>query len=209
MVGHRTNCTRDQATEAAIRRQGEGPDGRSSPAAAAAIVGDDASLSSLCERYRPLVDAVAARYRSLPAGVERSDVQQEAVRCLCELALQYEPDRGIPLAAYLKAKLGWRVAHYLRQEKKRAGHLPLDAVDVEAIPESVVDAPSPGIANPRIARALKRLSPRQRAVIAGIFWRERTERELARELHVSHQAVAALRRRAEASLRKHLQPDDA
>lgn len=207
MVGHSTHCTSDPASETAA---GDGHRGRGERAVGtAATSGDRDLLADLCDRYRPLIAAVTARYRTLPAGVERSDVEQEAARALCELAMEYEPARGIPLAAYLKAKLGWRVTHYLRQEQRRAGHLPLDAVDVEAIAGAVVEAPTPGIASPRIARALRSLSPRQRAVIAGIFWRERTEREMARELEVSHQAVAALKRRAEASLRKQLRPDDA
>ncbi len=207
-MGHGAHSTSVQTAESTIERSRLAPQS----SGLTTLVGESEtgqSLESLCERYRPLIDAVVGRYRSLPAGVERSDIKQEAVRCLCELALEYEPGRGIPLGAYLKAKLGWRVTHYLRQEKRRSGHLPLDVVDLEAIPESIVEAPTPGIASPRIARAIRRLSPRQRAVIAGVFWRERTERELARELNVSHQAVAALRRRAEASLRKQLRPDDA
>jgi RNA polymerase sigma factor (sigma-70 family) len=153
--------------------------------------------------------AETARLRVLPVGVERGDVEQEAARALCELALEYDPDRGVPLAAYFKAKLGWRLRHYLRQERRRSGHLPLDEIDVEAIPQAVVEMPEPGIASPRVARAIRRLSPRQRAVIAGVFWRERTERELAGELGVSHQAISALKRRAEASLRKQLRAGDA
>lgn len=172
--------------------------------AIAARSGDREALASLCARYRPLIGAVASRYRALPAGVERADVEQEAAQALCELALTFDPARGIPLAAYLKAKLGWRVAHYLRQEQRRTGHLPLESIDVESIPESVANLPSPGIASHRVARALRRLSPRQRAVIAGIFWRERTAREMAIELQVSHQAVAALKRRAEAAIRREL-----
>ncbi len=204
MVGSPTHRTCAQANETAVgtRAPVVGADSPLAPV-------EPESLAELCERFRPLLGAVAARYRSLPAGVERSDVEQEAARALCELALEYEPARGIPLSAYLRAKLGWKVSHYLRQEKRRTGHLPLDTVDVEAIPDSTVEAPSPGIASPRVARAIRRLSPRQRAVIAGIFWRERTEKEIARELNVSHQAVTALRRRAESSLRRQLSPDDA
>jgi RNA polymerase sigma factor (sigma-70 family) len=203
-VGRSTHRTCVPVNEKLVghRVAGAGVDSPAEPA-------EPRSLAALCERYRPLIGAIVARYRSLPVGVERSDVEQEAARALCELALEYEPARGIPLSAYLRAKLGWRVSHYLRQEKRRTGHLPLDSVDLEAVRESVVESPSPGIASPRIARAIGRLSPRQRAVIAGVFWRERTEKEIARELNVSHQTVTALRRRAEASLRKQLRPDDA
>ncbi len=211
MVGHNKHRTsRTAHSKPTIGNAvGDCQDLSERPAASPVVASlDHESLAVLCERYRPLIAAVATRQRSLPPGVDRSDVEQETAAALCELAREFEPDRGIPLGAYLKAKLGWRVWHYLRGERRRTGHLPLDAVDVEAIPDSVVETPTPGVASPRVARALRRLSPRQRAVIAGIFWRERTEREIARELNVSHQAVTALRRRAEASLRKSLRPDE-
>jgi hypothetical protein len=39
-------------------------------------------------------------------------------------------------------------------------------------------------------------------VIAGLYWRDRTIRELAGELSVSPQAVTAVRRRAEEAIRR-------
>jgi RNA polymerase sigma factor (sigma-70 family) len=170
-----------------------------------ARAGDRAAMTRLLDRYRPLLISVARRSRRvLPVGVERGDVEQEASKCLCELVHAFDPTRGTPLGAYLKAKLGWRVAHYLRAEARRSGHRRLEDLDVEEIAGSVVEDPEPGVANPRVVRALRRLSPRQRAVIAGIFWRERTTRELAAELKVKPPAVTALRRRAERSLRDDL-----
>ena len=167
--------------------------------------GDAAATAALLERYRPLLASVTRRWwRGLPTGVERADVEQEASKCLCELILAYDPARGSPLGAFLKASLGWRVSHFLRAEARRARHGRLDDLDVEEIADSVVVDPTPGIANPRVARALRRLSPRQRGVIAGIFWRDRTTKELAAELSVTPQAVTALRRRAEQVIREEL-----
>ena len=60
---------------------------------------------------------------------------------------------------------------------------------------------SPVGAGRNIARAIERLSPRQRAVIAGIYYREVKVRALAAELQVTPQAVTALHRRALAALR--------
>jgi RNA polymerase sigma factor (sigma-70 family) len=166
--------------------------------------GDGSALEALLASYRPLLASVAAEPSYLPPGIERADVEQEAACAFCQLVLAYDRTRNVPLAAYLKAKLRWRVAHFLRGERRRTGHLNLDEVDLDSIEAAIVEMPSPSIVSPRVARAIRRLSPRQRAVIAGLFWRERKASELAVELGVSHQAVASLRRRAEASIRREL-----
>lgn len=166
--------------------------------------GDQAALARIWESYRPLALSIAHRRRFLPTGVEEADVEQEAARALCELVLSYDARREVPLAAYLKRKLAWRVHHYLRDEARRCGHLALDSIDVDTVAGSVVEMPTPGIPDARVLRALRKLSPRQRAVIAGLFWRDRKTKELADELRISKQAVTALRRRAEGAIRRDL-----
>jgi RNA polymerase sigma factor (sigma-70 family) len=167
-----------------------------------AKTGDRAALGVLYERYQPLLGSVARARRGLPIGVEREDVEQESAALLCELVLSFQPERGVPLRGYLKAKLGRRVSHFIRAEARRTRHQPLDEATVERLADSTVEMPTPGIANPRVARALRRLSPRQRGVIAGLYWRERTVKELAGELKVSRQAVTAVQLRAESAIRR-------
>ena len=139
--------------------------------------------------------------------MEPGDLEQEAAQQLCELVRAFDPDRGVNLTTYLQKAVKWRVASFLRAEARRAGHLPLESADLSRLADEVAAFRSPERTSPRLARALRQLSPRQRAVIAGLYWRERTAEEMARELGVTQQAVTALRRRAEAAIRKELSGD--
>ena len=176
--------------------------------ATAARRGDCDALQVLYGLYRPLLAGVVARVRPpLPTGVEPGDLEQEAAQQLCELVRAFDPDRGVNLTTYLQKAVKWRVASFLRAEARRAGHLPLESADLSRLADEVAAFRSPERTSPRLARALRQLSPRQRAVIAGLYWRERTAEEMARELGVTQQAVTALRRRAEAAIRKELSGD--
>lgn len=164
------------------------------------------SVEEVLTKYRPLIRAIVASHcrRRLPTGVDRADLEQEAARQLCELVHDYEPERGVVLTQYLRVNLRWRVSNYLRAERRRAGHLPIEAASVETIVDGSVRFPSDGVLHPRLARALSHLSPRQRGVIAELYWRERSVGEISRELGLSHQRVSAIRRHAEARLRDEL-----
>ncbi len=173
--------------------------------AVAASRGDGPALRALCDRYWPLAAGVIAKMVSRrPAGVDVADVEQEAAEQLCEMIRQFDPSRRVNLTTYLQKGLKWRVANYLRAEARRAAHLPLAAAPLHQLADEAADSPSLGLDNPRLGRALRRLSPRQRAVIAGFYWRERTTEELSAELGVTPQAVTGLRRRAEGALRREL-----
>jgi DNA-directed RNA polymerase specialized sigma24 family protein len=53
-----------------------------------------------------------------------------------------------------------------------------------------------------VARALERLSPRQRSVISGLYFKDESVGSVAGELSISAQAVTALHRRALVALRE-------
>jgi RNA polymerase sigma factor (sigma-70 family) len=172
--------------------------------ARAAADGDRAALAALYDGYRPLLAGVIGQLRRrLPPGVERMDLQQEAARVFCESVRSYDPSRRVNLTTYLVKSVRWRVANYLRAEARRAGQVPLEAAHLDELAEDVASSPTDTL-SPRVSRALSRLSPRQRAVVAGLYWRERTTVELARELGITAPAVTALRRRAERAIREEL-----
>ena len=169
----------------------------------AARQGDSIALQRLYGCYRPLLRGIVAELRSrLPAGLDPDDLAQETARHFCELVRAFDPAQGTNLTTYLQRKLRWRVVNFLRAEKRRAGHLRLEAAQLDRLAEEMGHARHDDLASPRLARALRRLSPRQRTVIAGIYWQERRAGELARQLGITPQAVTALRRRAEAALRR-------
>ncbi|MBI2940459.1 MAG: sigma-70 family RNA polymerase sigma factor [Chloroflexi bacterium] len=164
--------------------------------------GDLTAQEVLYRRFRPLLEATVASFRRGYAG--HADLSQETARFFLELVRAFSAEREGNFATYLKARLHWHIARYLRAEDRRRGR-ECGLVDShgELLVEPAVPGPEPvGIANPRLRRALARLSPRQRAIIAGFYWQDRETQEIACELGVTTQAVTAVRRRAEATLRR-------
>jgi hypothetical protein len=96
-----------------------------------------------------------------------------------------------------------RIRSYLRAERRRSGRQV--AADLTTLDRLLArrrgDSPGEGPTGLALARALARLSPRQRAVIAGLYERDRPVAMLAAELGVTPQAVTAVHRRALATLR--------
>lgn len=169
---------------------------------------NDLSLEALLVRYEPLVLRLVASFRvQVRTGVvDEDDLRQEARTQMIGLLREYRPQLNGNLEAYLHTKLRWRVANYLRAERRRIrAAVPLDE---DAIKHPAVELESHlnvGLAHPRLGNALRRLSPRQRAVIARFYGQEQTVRQIAGALGVTPQAVTALRRRAEAALRDALE----
>jgi RNA polymerase sigma factor (sigma-70 family) len=180
---------------------------RLEPLAAAARAGDStAQAEVLCQLHPLIAGAIAqALQRRLPTGVEPADVEQEAATQVCALIREYDASRGTSLPLYVGRLLKWRLVNYLRDEARRAGHAPLEAARLEEIADETADMPEPCLQAPRLRRALRKLSPRQRAVIVGIYWRQRTARQIAHELGVTRQAANDSRRRAEDILRRELE----
>ncbi len=165
------------------------------------------ALAEMLERCEMLIGQTVASFRR-QAGrgvVDADDLRQEARLQTIDLLRDYRPERNGNLEAYLRTKLRWRVANYLRAERRRGRAVPLDEETIRHPSAELQTSLHAGFENPRLAGALRRLSPRQRAVIARIYGQERATRQIAAELGVSPQAVTALRRRAEASLKRDLE----
>lgn len=171
--------------------------------------GDGSAIATLFEACRPLIEAaVRSRLpiRNLPS-VDEDDLRQETAKDFIELVQEYHPRKG-PLGIYLRRKLKWRLANYLRAERRRSGR--------GRIPLRPIGAASPTKRHPASARvvrlrgvrlksALRTLTPRQRAVLHKHHWEGKKVGEVAREMGVAPQAVTAMRRRAEAWLRQRLE----
>lgn len=60
--------------------------------------GDEAAREELIQRLLPLVHATARRYRT--EGLEQADLLQEGVVGLLRALQRFDPERGVPFAAY-------------------------------------------------------------------------------------------------------------
>jgi RNA polymerase sigma-70 factor (ECF subfamily) len=165
------------------------------------------SLDALLAQYEPVLLQIVASFRAqVRAGIaDEDDLRQEARMQTYCLLRDFRPELNGNMEAYLRVKLRWRVANYLRAERRRRRLLvPLEEETLNHPTEEPAPTVWAGLDHPHLERALRGLSPRQRAVIARFYWQEQTVRQIAGALGVSPQAVTALRRRAEAALRETL-----
>jgi RNA polymerase sigma factor (sigma-70 family) len=63
-----------------------------------AQAGDEAAREELIERLLPLVHSTARRYRT--EGLEQADLLQEGIVGLLRALQRFDPDRGVPFAAF-------------------------------------------------------------------------------------------------------------
>ena len=182
------------------RKRAEKPVSRRDLEAALSILKDFAPLRSRCER---------ALRRVLPredANVLREEVAYEFLLLLWE----YDATQGVPLAGYFTRKLPWRVANWLREERRHLDHE--CAFDIEDDGEKVVlenewpagadsaddDAHLDAL---RLRELLPLLPPQQKQVI-GFLLQDFTERDIAARLGISQPRVNQIKNAAFATLRK-------
>jgi RNA polymerase sigma factor (sigma-70 family) len=156
----------------------------------------------------PIV-AESIRRLHLQSGVVGvDDVWQDAALTLAEMFRAGELTEEASADELLQAqrKLRWRVRDFVRAERRRLGRKATgdDQIIERALARQAQhQSPGPAIGRP-LARALGRLSPRQRAVVTRLYFADRNVAEVSAELGVSSQAITALHRRALASLRREL-----
>jgi len=165
-------------------------------------------LWPICEPV--LVEAVRSLH---PPGrvVEYSDVLQEAAVFLAEYlrANQGAVTPAILDREALRRQLVRRIREYVRAERRRMGRqITANDETLERALARRAGASPGGAAGRTVARAIERLSPQQRAVVAALYFRDEKVAELAAHLNVTPQAVTALHRRAIAALRRALERSD-
>jgi RNA polymerase sigma factor (sigma-70 family) len=177
----------------------------------AARQGETSALLELWERCEPIVHESIARSRGTRV-VEAAEVAQEAALVL--LTILREPPltpfgltgpKPTSFAEIYRRKLQVRIRTYLRAERRRAfrtvtttSTLIENLLARRVVPGTPFTTERSGRT---MARAMERLSPRQRAVVAGLYFRDQNVDSVATELSISHQAVTALNRRALTVLR--------
>ena len=170
--------------------------------------GSQEAMEELLRRYMPLILKETRRFRhaeNTDVCLSTEDVRQEAVLQLIQLVKEYSESSGACFGSYLKQKLRWRLHNYLRRERRRAlTTIGLDCPEVEQLASELDHVVEFDLDNPRLRSAFRRLSPRQRLVLAKMFWQDKTVREIAAELRVTPQAIGALHRRALRQLRKRM-----
>ncbi|MDI3317603.1 MAG: sigma-70 family RNA polymerase sigma factor [Bacillota bacterium] len=121
------------------------------------------------------------------------------------MRLADEPyEAGRRLLGYLRAFVQRLAAReHARRNRREAHELPLDA-EAESRP-AAHNPEEEALSAVFLEQLLCRLDARERRVVTATVLEGRTEAELARELGISQQRVAALRRRALEKLRRFLE----
>lgn len=185
----------------------------------AARQGVPSALSELWVRCEPIVQESIAR-SSGTRGVEPSEVAQEAALVLLKMLRDMPPasaeatrQNPASFAELFRRQLQFRIRTYLRAERRRAFRNVSTTstwIESELTRRVLPGTPSStGRSGRGLARAMERLSPRQRAVVAGLYFQDENVDAVASELSISRQAVTALHRRALAVLREALATEEA
>jgi RNA polymerase sigma factor (sigma-70 family) len=157
-----------------------------------AKAGERAATIAVIAYFDPVIQPYSRRG-------ERDDVHQEAAVCLIDNIATYDATRCGDVETYLRNRLHARLTMFLRAERRRrTGQIPLARAPLNRL------ADAPGYAlqapGPRMASALRKLSPMQRSTIYRLYWQEKKAAEIAREDGTTYEKVQATHRRARADL---------
>jgi len=173
-----------------------------------ARTGDERALADLWDVCSPLLRLALQRHGQLNRADVDDLAQEAAVHFLAHV--HTSNGDGAAFAESLGRVLYWRVHNFLRRERRRKSReAGANLADLEqSLAKKSAGAEMAGPPGVKLRQALLHLSPRQRAVVNGLYFRDRPVAEIARELAVSPQAITAVHRRALIVLRKSLTEGD-
>ena len=164
----------------------------------AARRGDPKALADLWTTCEPALTLALREARPIPSTIQVSDVTQEAAEYFLKLVRDDASGDSQRFLAELRRLLPHKLRAYLRAERRRLGRQV--RADTPKLEQALARASNSGtnrrVPGHAIARAIQRLSPRQRAVINGLYFREAPATAIASELGLTAQAVSAVHRRA-------------
>lgn len=145
---------------------------------------DAAEMERIAREYTPLVKAAAAKYQG--RGAEYEDLVQEGYMALVVLVPQCRDRRWLPL--FLRNRVPYRVrdaAARLRKRGADGGEVLLETI------EETAGAEDEKYGEAELREALRRTLTRSELDITQALMEGFTQAEIARELGISQQAVAA------------------
>ncbi len=160
---------------------------------------------ALIKAFEPLMVSMGRRYNYQHDLKE--DFVQEGSLVLLRALESYDPQRGVPFAAYLKDQMFY---HYVNKAKHFRFTDSLDAphgdddltlLDSLALPAQDLDPLLESELHQLLKKCLDQLRSRQRWVIIEYYYHGRPLRDLAKELKLSPSAVSHYHRRTLKKLR--------
>lgn len=172
--------------------------------------GDQAAFGEVCQRFAGLVKKTACQ-QHLSSVAE--DAEAEGWLALAGAVMTYDPDMGVPVAAYLKNRVQFALWNLFKRERRRwqiestlegaadeeesAGGLLAVLAAAEQVEEQVARTEI----RKELQQAVLALPPRQRQAIVFTVINEQCLQQAAGKMGISLQAVHRLRQRGLAALR--------
>jgi RNA polymerase sigma factor (sigma-70 family) len=117
------------------------------------------------------------------------EIRAEAAAAALQAACDFDPDRGPPWDAFVRARImAGALARYRREWTLAIRQV--SAAGMEGVPASSGDSPRSEAVYSVLQEALGQLSPHDRWLIERLFWGGATETGIAEVLGVSQQAVS-------------------
>lgn len=181
--------------------------------------GDTAAFSRLAEQYGPLMGAISCRYASYYADL--SEARQAALRGLHEAICLWD-GTDFPSLQQFHYFLKKEIHRYVRNETARMAYDRRhygQSIDSDGqltdLPAAMADtAPGPAETaiqterNQILQKALQNLPPRERQIVQGRIYDNKTVRELGAHFGVTHQYISKIYGKAIQKLRDWLTPYD-
>jgi len=152
---------------------------------------DEKALLEAIAAHKPLLARWARAVGFGRARYQRDDAWQAAELGFIDAYRRYDPSRGVSIGAFASQHVIGAVREALAPYMVRG-----NAVSIEDVPEDSEDALQVSDPASRIEIAImvrefvKGLTRRQQYVVEQVFWHDRSQAEVARELGISRQAVA-------------------
>lgn len=159
-----------------------------------------AEIERIAREYTPLVKAAAAKYQG--RGAEYEDLVQEGYMALVVLVPQCRDRRWLPL--FLRNRVPYHVRDAAARMRKRGsdgGEVLLEAI------EETAGAEDEKYGEAELREALRRTLTRSELDITQALMEGFTQAEIAKELGISQQAVAARLKKIRDKLRPLIERD--
>ncbi len=141
-------------------------------------------------------------------GFDRAELRTEMTSEIVLAAHEYKAERDGAFTDYALTRARRHINALLKAEQRRRSRVaPLTEADQNRMSTEMTTRFATEVESPQLASALGRLSPRLRAVIVGVYWKNYTVNEIASAEGCAPAAVRQARRRAEANLRQLLKND--
>lgn len=164
-----------------------------------ARAGDDGAANELYHRYYPKLHKRVRRWLWNPAFVD--ECTAHVVAKIFEDLPRYRPDKS-SFSFWANMEFRSEMTKHIHELELDHPNMPIDETMEEELPAP--SGPLDAYIDSRVHEGVKGLVPEREAVVDGIFFEDKTQKEIAEERHMPPRRVSYRLQQAKADLRKGL-----